>query len=122
MPRKINRLRVKERAVTMNNAWAEGAPKISFMDIPQEVLANAILQAENLENTSADLRAQLKMIEDKIDDAYVGIDGMIVNVANGVRGDKNYGDDSPLYGAMGFVRKSERKSGLTRKKKKPTEE
>ena len=30
-----------------------------------------------------------------------------------------YGDDSPLYGAMGFVRKSEKKSGLTRKKKTP---
>ncbi len=28
-----------------------------------------------------------------------------------------YGNDSPLYGAMGFVRKSEKKSGLTRKKK-----
>lgn len=33
---------------------------------------------------------------------------------------RNYGDDSPLYGAMGFVRMSEKKSGLTRKKK-PTE-
>ena len=35
----------------------------------------------------------------------------------GVAGDPAYGNDSPLYGAMGFVRKSEKKSGLTRKKK-----
>jgi hypothetical protein len=34
-----------------------------------------------------------------------------------VAGDPAYGNDSPLYGAMGFVRKSEKKSGLTRKKK-----
>jgi hypothetical protein len=32
-------------------------------------------------------------------------------------GDPADGNDSPLYGAMGFVRKSEKKSGLTRKKK-----
>jgi hypothetical protein len=38
-------------------------------------------------------------------------------IVNGVIGNPNYGPDSSLYEAMGFVRKSERKSGLTRKKK-----
>ena len=38
-------------------------------------------------------------------------------VGLGVAGSPDYGNDSPLYGAMGFVRKSEKKSGLTRKKK-----
>ena len=37
-------------------------------------------------------------------------------VGMGIAGDPAYGNDSPLYGAMGFVRKSEKKSGLTRKK------
>ena len=40
-------------------------------------------------------------------------------VGMGVAGDPAYGNDSPLYGAMGFVRKSEKKSGLTRKKNTP---
>lgn len=35
------------------------------------------------------------------------------------KGDPAYGDDSPLYGAMDFVCRSERKSGLTKKKKTP---
>lgn len=39
--------------------------------------------------------------------------------SSGVAGNADYADDSPLYGAMGFVRKSERKSGLTKKKKTP---
>ena len=30
-----------------------------------------------------------------------------------------YGPDSDLYGAMGFVRKSQRKSGLTQKSNVP---
>ena len=40
-------------------------------------------------------------------------------VGMGVASDPAYGNNSPLYGAMGFVRKSEKKSGLTRKKKTP---
>lgn len=38
---------------------------------------------------------------------------------NGVVADPDFGDDSALYEAFGFVRKSERKSGLTRKKTEP---
>jgi hypothetical protein len=37
---------------------------------------------------------------------------------NGVLADPNFGDDSALYEAMGYVRKSKRKTGLTRKGKK----
>jgi hypothetical protein len=37
-------------------------------------------------------------------------------IVNGVLADPTEGDDSALYEAMGYVRKSDRKSGLTRKK------
>ena len=40
-----------------------------------------------------------------------------VLVVYGVMGNPAYGPDSDLYEAMGYVRKSERKTGLTRKKK-----
>ncbi len=50
---------------------------------------------------------------------YAALDEKRSKVGQGVAGNANYGDDSPLYGAMGFVRKSERKSGLTKKKKTP---
>lgn len=38
-------------------------------------------------------------------------------IVAGVIADEEYGSDSALYEAMGYVRKSERKSGLTRKRK-----
>jgi len=38
-------------------------------------------------------------------------------VVNAVKGDPNYGDDSDLYDAMGYTRRSERASGLTRNAK-----
>ncbi len=37
-------------------------------------------------------------------------------IVNGVIGDPDFGPDSALYDSLGFVRKSDRKSGLTRKK------
>jgi len=36
-------------------------------------------------------------------------------MVNGVRSDPDHGPDSPLYRALGYVPKSERRSGLTRK-------
>jgi hypothetical protein len=43
-------------------------------------------------------------------------------IINGIIGDPEFGPDSALYEAMGYVRKSERKSGLTRKKNKTSTE
>jgi hypothetical protein len=40
-------------------------------------------------------------------------------IKNGVIADPDFGDDSALYEALGYVRKSNRKSGLTRKKNDP---
>lgn len=41
-------------------------------------------------------------------------------VVAGTRADLGYGPDSPLWAAMGFVRTSDRSSGLTRKGKANT--
>ena len=56
------------------------------------------------------------MKSDMRDDKYVALNDKRSKVGQGVAGDPAYGNDSPLYGAMGFIRKSERASGLTRKK------
>ena len=119
MPKKIDKTMIKKRAVKMNDAWKEGAPDVEFMDVSQTELNTKITNIETKEQTLDDLRAQVKMLEDEISDDYGELDDTIIDVGNGVRGSKAYGDDSPLYGAMGFVRKSDRASGLTRKTKNP---
>lgn len=50
---------------------------------------------------------------DEIDQAALDTMALIVNA---VKGDPAEGENGDLYEAMGFVRKSERKSGLSRKK------
>ncbi len=43
----------------------------------------------------------------------------LYQIRDRVRGDPSHGPNGSLYDAMGFDRKSERKSGLTKKKKTP---
>ena len=62
-----------------------------------------------------DLEAELRMKRDVRDDKYAALNDKRSKVGMGVAGNPDFGNDSPLYGAMGFVRKSERASGLTRK-------
>lgn len=119
MSKRIDKTSIKARAVKINDAWEEGAPDVEFMGETQAGLNTAIGAIETKEKSLDDLRAQVKILEDELLDDYGALDDTLVNVASGVRGNKNYGDDSPLYGAMGFVRKSERASGLTRKTKTP---
>ncbi len=51
------------------------------------------------------------------DDADEASIATILLVVNAVKGDPEEGDDGELYEAMGYVRKRERKSGLSRGKK-----
>ena len=99
----------------MDNAWAEGAASIEFMGVKQTDLHGKMTAITTKEDKRADLQSQLDMLDAELDNDYLDLDATRVSVGNGVRGDKDYGDDSPLYGAMGFVRKSARASGLTRK-------
>ncbi len=119
MAKRIDKTAIKKRAVKIDDAWKEGAPSVEFMGVKQTDLNGKIIAIETKEQTLDELRAQVKMLEEEILDDYADLDDTLVNVGNGVRGSKDYGDDSPLYGAMGFVRKSERASGLTRKTKPP---
>jgi hypothetical protein len=71
---------------------------------------------------SYDIRAQIDDLEKTLgqlisdrDAADTVTDKTNQSVVKGIVGDVNYGDDSDLYGACGYVRKSDRATGLTRK-------
>lgn len=110
--------RIKEKVLKILNAWLEGASSImEFRNTKRVDFETRIGEAQALEDEIADLKAQVSIKEDQRDDIYRQLDIDAVDIRKGVEGHKDYGDDSPLYGSMGFVRKSERKSGLTRKVK-----
>ena len=106
----------EEKMRKMQNAWETLAPAKSFggMTLAQFKTATA---------RPLDSRARLEVLQDQVsaeantrddeDEAWFVIARRVIA---GVAADPTEGTNSPLYEAMGRVRDSERKSGLTRKK------
>ncbi len=117
---KVDIKTVREKCNVMNDAWFEGAPTVDFNGITQAAFLADITAAAADDATISDLEAELKMKREVRDDKYIALNEKRSKVGLGVAGSAAYGNDSPLYGAMGFVRKSDRASGLTRKTKPPT--
>lgn len=115
---KVDNRAVKEKCNTMNDAWLNGAKTVTFNGITQAEFQAKIEDAAAVDAAIAELEAEIKRKREIRNDKYVALDQMRSKVGMGVAGDANYGDDSPLYGAMGFVRKSARRYG---RKKKLTE-
>jgi hypothetical protein len=76
---------------------------------------------------SFDAREELRALESQVQAKQIERDNAdaeslrrVQLVVNGVIGDPEEGTDSDLYDAFGYTRKSERKTGLTRKKKPGT--
>jgi hypothetical protein len=76
--------------------------------------------AKAARETIDDLEDQLTAAFAARDNADEAVAAKIELVVNSVRADPTEGPDSALYEAMGYTRKSDRKSGLTQKKKAQT--
>ena len=96
-------------------AWQEHAPDATFAQIS---LVEFEAQTSNLDL----MIQQIKGMQSKLDGAKLARDKAVQElnekmllIAHGIRGTPQYGEDCPLYRALGFVPKSERKTGLQRK-------
>ena len=97
--------------------WKEQAPEAVFAGKPLVDLEAALA---GLQESNKDLKirdqarsAAVKTRDDKLKSLTV----LLRSVVKGVQSHPEYGEDSPLYRAMGFVPFSERSSGLTRRSK-----
>ena len=106
----------EDKMMMVLNAWKTLAPDKKFGGL-------SVAQFEEQVNKSLAPRVRLDQIEDEkkqqqalreSEDAATLKE--VQFIVNNVLADPEFGDDSALYEAMGYVRKSERKSGLTRKK------
>ncbi len=116
MAAKVNKKGINKRADNMENGWELKAAE-TFRRKSLQGLKDIRTEIDTAEQEKADIDAQGRLKDIQIDGLYQQLDDYMVDVGDGVRGHEDYGSDSELYGAMGFVRKSQRKSGLTRKNK-----
>ena len=110
---------IRDRVTRMNNAWEQGAPTATLKGITQAAFHADIMAATNEEQVIADMEAQLKLRRVALEDKYKKLNEDSIKIREGVEGHEDFGPDHALYEAMGFVRASVRKSGLTRKKNPP---
>jgi hypothetical protein len=96
-------------------AWKKYAATATFAGMTEEQYELKVKPSYDIRDQIADLENQVAQLIRDRDATDVITDKTNQSVIKGIVGDVNYGDDSDLYGACGYVRKSERKSGLTRK-------
>lgn len=98
------------------DGWTELAPTATFAGMTLAQFTTAVQPSFDARDKVAQLETDLKAAQDARDQVDVATTRTNASVVKAVVADKNYGDDSALYEKMGYVRKSARASGLTRKK------
>jgi len=99
-------------------AWEEHAGDSSFAGMTLAQFKTKVKASLDVRTKIASLRLQLEAaIKTRQEDDDASWEAC-AKVVNAVRGDVEFGEDSALYKALGYVPKSERKSGLARKELK----
>lgn len=96
--------------------WLKYAASATFGGMTEAQYEQKVKPSYDIRGQIADMEKQVAQLIRDRDAADTITDKTNQSVVKGIVGDVNYGDDSDLYGACGYVRKSERASGLTRKK------
>jgi hypothetical protein len=99
----------------ITSAWSRLRPRKAFGGL-------TLAEYEAIVQPSLDTRAEIVNLLAQLDIAIARRNladdisfAATQRVVNGVRGDREEGEDSILYGAMGYVRTSQRRSGLTQR-------
>lgn len=113
------RRRPARKAADFHSAWKQLAPDATFggMTLADFETAMAPLEAalDELRTLTVSRSAALKVRNQE----EQALNATLIQVTHGVRSHPDHGEDSPLYRAMGFVPKSERATGLTRRSEEP---
>lgn len=108
--------RIAEKLQRVTTAWETLAAGSSFAGMTLVQFKNRVKGSLDHREDLATLEAQRVAKLDDRDDSDKDSGSAMELVVSAVRGDPAFGPDSALLEAMGYVRKSERKSGLTKKK------
>lgn len=99
------------------NAWEEQAPTAKFSGMTLALFKEAVKASFDHRETVASCEEAASAARVSRNNADAESNDLADKVVNSVKGDPNFGEDSPLYRAFGYVLKSERATGLTRKRK-----
>ena len=98
-------------------AWEALRPAKTFAGLTLAQFKTALQPSIDTRASIESLKDQLAAVQTLRDDTDQTSIDTILLVVNAVKGEATEGEDGELFGAMGYVRKSERRNGLSRGKK-----
>jgi hypothetical protein len=107
------------RINTVTKAWETLRPTKTFAGLTLAQFKAKVQPSLDARTSIATLEHQVTSALDKRDDADIASLDSIKLVVNAVKGDPAETANGDLYEAMGYVRDSERSSGLSRKRQVP---
>jgi len=102
---------MNDRIAQVVSSWETLRPNKSFAEQFRATVAPSLSARQAITR----LESEVISAQNQRDDADKKSMVAILLVVNAIKGDPQEGEDGELYEAMGYVRKSERKSGLSRK-------
>jgi hypothetical protein len=113
---------IEEKIQRIIDAWQNLAPDKTFAGMTRAQFEARVKLSFDIRKDVAEAELKLAQLINLREDADVASLAAVQLVVNAVVGDPTEGPNSPTYEAMGYTRKSERKTGLTRKAKAPPKE
>ena len=110
---------VEAKLNEVSQAWFELRKDKTFGKMTLEQFTTAVKPSFEARDKIKELDIAMATAINRRNDADEASLGLVQLVVNGVRGDAEEGEDGDLFEAMGYVRKSERSSGLSRPKPTP---
>lgn len=107
---------IAESLGKLANAWNQLAPDALFSEMSREQFVEAVAPSVEARTEITDLTRKRKASYATRRNTDSTSTALYQRVINAIKGSPAHGEDSPLYRAIGYKTKSERRSGLTRKK------
>jgi len=112
----MSQRKVLEKIVMVTTAWTNLRSGKSFSGRNLEQFKAKVQASHDARAVMANLDAQYEAAYARIAAADRASMDEIHVIVHGVRADSDEGEDGELYSAMGYVRRSKRSSGLTRRR------
>jgi hypothetical protein len=98
------------------HAWESMCRDQPFAELTRDQFMQEVQSCKDANAKFAAIDTEWTATRKERNEAYEAVRRVIQRVVSAVKAHPKYGEDSSLYAAMGYVPKSERGSGLTRKR------
>ncbi|HMW41476.1 MAG TPA: hypothetical protein PLP08_09205 [Plasticicumulans sp.] len=112
----------EDQIVAVGDAWKRYAADKTLAGLTLEQFQQRATECRQALRRVEDLENQLLGARNERERLFREMKQLIMYIKNAVSGDPSLGPDSSMYEAMGYVRTSDRKSGLKRPRKGEDEE